>query len=111
MVVLVLKVSKSVESFQAFVAMCVVIEEVRNIATVQIILPIVQKLQTEVVHVPKAKRGAVLTLKITFLESAQMFAATNRLKKPVTTMMILVLLLMLLVHLLPMVAAHAQKIK
>jgi hypothetical protein len=40
-----------------------------------------------------------------------MFAATNRLKKPVTTMMILVLLLMLLVHLLPMVAAHAQKIK
>ena len=51
------------------------------------------------------------TLITTTLAGAQMFAATNRLKKPVTTMMILVLLLTLLVHLLPMVAANAQKIK
>jgi hypothetical protein len=56
-----------VESFQAFAAMCVVIKQARNIATVLIILPIVQKLQTEAAHVLKDKRGAVLTLRITFL--------------------------------------------
>jgi hypothetical protein len=50
------------------------------------------------------------TLITTTLAGAQMFAATNRLKKPVMTMMISVLLT-LLVHLLQMGAAHAQKIK
>ena len=44
------------------------------------------------------------TLITTTLAGAQMFAATNRLKKPVPTTE-------LRVHLLPMVVAHAQKIK
>jgi hypothetical protein len=45
------------------------------------------------------------TLTTTMLAGAQMFVATNRLKKPVT------LVLLIFVHSLPMVAAHAQEIK
>jgi hypothetical protein len=60
-VVLVLKVNKSASRMTAFVAMCVVIMIARNIATDLIILPFVQNLRMEVVHVPKAKRGVVPT--------------------------------------------------
>ena len=45
------------------------------------------------------------SLMTTMLSIAQMFAATYRLKKPVT------LVLLIFVHSLPMVAAHAQEIK
>jgi hypothetical protein len=47
----------------------------------------------------------VSSLMTTMLSIAQMFAATYRLKKPVT------LVLLIFVHSLPMVAAHAQEIK
>ena len=50
------------------------------------------------------------TLITTTLAGAQMFAATNRPKKPVPTSTFLVLLT-ILVHLLPMVAVNAQEIK
>ena len=56
-VVLVLKVRTSATSIQAFVAMCVVIIEGRNIAMDLITLPFVQKLQMEVVHAQKVLRS------------------------------------------------------
>ena len=56
-VVLVLKVRTSASSIQAFVAMCVVIIEGRNIAMDLITLPFVQKLQMEVVHAQKVLRS------------------------------------------------------
>ena len=56
-VVLVLKVRMSAASIQAFVAMCVVIIEGRNIAMDLITLPFVQKLQMEVVHAQKVLRS------------------------------------------------------
>jgi hypothetical protein len=108
-VVLVLKVNKSASRMTAYVAMCVVIMIARNIATDLIILPFVQNLWMEVVHVLKAKRGVVPTLMTTTLDGAQMFAAIKRQRKPVTTTM--GVLLTLPVQQLPMGAAHAKKIK